>query len=165
MRYNVINEGDLLPKYSRPSPLFHRLKKDPPRVMWYWWSVRDSNSWPPQCECGALSTELTPHVKLLYHEALKRAIKKSTLRTFRSLARRELARFPLWRQGKTTRVREVLFWLPNLNASRTALFYVPSASHISCVPSRVDPASSFQPSSVLVWGPEPLLRELSKSLA
>ena len=26
-----------------------------------YWSIRDSNPWPPQCECGALPTALIPH--------------------------------------------------------------------------------------------------------
>ena len=25
------------------------------------WSIRDSNPWPPQCECGALPAALIPH--------------------------------------------------------------------------------------------------------
>ena len=28
------------------------------------WSIRDSNPWPPQCECGALPTALIPHILL-----------------------------------------------------------------------------------------------------
>ena len=39
-----------------------------------------------------------------------RTIKKYHLGTFRSLARRELVRFPLWRQGKTTRVPNGIFY-------------------------------------------------------
>ena len=27
-----------------------------------WWSIRESNPWPPQCHCGALPTALMPHV-------------------------------------------------------------------------------------------------------
>lgn len=27
----------------------------------FWWSVRESNPRPRQCECRALSAELTPH--------------------------------------------------------------------------------------------------------
>lgn len=29
------------------------------------WSIRDSNPWPPQCECGALPTALIPHTKII----------------------------------------------------------------------------------------------------
>lgn len=30
---------------------------------WMIWSIRDSNPWPPQCECGALPTAPMPLVK------------------------------------------------------------------------------------------------------
>ena len=32
-----------------------------------WWSMRDLNPRPPQCECGALSAELIPHSIIIPH--------------------------------------------------------------------------------------------------
>ena len=37
-----------------------------------WWSVRDSNPWPPTCEAGALPAELTPHQEMMRQGLLTR---------------------------------------------------------------------------------------------
>ncbi len=38
-----------------------RVSNDTPEKIHLWWSVRESNPRPQQCECCALSAELTPH--------------------------------------------------------------------------------------------------------
>lgn len=79
-----------------------------------WWSVRESNPRPRQCECRALSAELTP--QHLYY-----TIKISPCGAY-------------FYNSKT------------FNASRTVRAGEQTANHISCALSRVDRASSCQPS-------------------
>ena len=38
-------------------------------MQFLWWSWGDLNPWPPQCECGALSAELQPHVMHPHYKA------------------------------------------------------------------------------------------------
>ena len=38
-------------------------KGHPADVLFAWWSVLDSNQWPPRCEHGAPPTELTDHIE------------------------------------------------------------------------------------------------------
>ena len=40
---------------------FQTQKKSTVILSKLWWSMRDLNPRPPQCECGALSAELIPH--------------------------------------------------------------------------------------------------------
>ena len=32
------------------------------KIKGFQWSIRDSNPWPPQCECGALPAALIPQI-------------------------------------------------------------------------------------------------------
>lgn len=64
--------GDILPLYVPVCGFESPFSKVPAnknvpepfltRVRAVWWSIRESNPWPPQCHCGALPTALMPHV-------------------------------------------------------------------------------------------------------
>ena len=52
--------------FGNPRTLAHRWYKKQSRgikilALLSDWSIRDSNPWPPQCECGALPAALIPH--------------------------------------------------------------------------------------------------------
>ena len=36
------------------------IARKPRKIKGFQWSIRDSNPWPPQCECGALPAALIP---------------------------------------------------------------------------------------------------------
>ena len=53
-------QTQFFPSKRKSEPILYEEKV---RIILVWWSIGDSNSWPPQCHCGALPTALMPRNK------------------------------------------------------------------------------------------------------